>query len=150
MAKQTLAHWIDKDGVSDFFYCTNCNYKAHYTELHTDTCPNCKAKISGIIEYKEDSDMKYQYYWYYHMVMSKEQADLINEAIKNHNWDAFCIAKGIYETEWFKKSCNFKDPAKVIFFPDVIYKIEEDGEGEHIPLNEETFKLITDSEYECG
>ena len=42
------AEWVDKDGISDFFYCSNCDYKAHYTEINKVQCPNCKAKITGI------------------------------------------------------------------------------------------------------
>ena len=36
-----LAEWVDKDGISDFFYCSNCGYKKHYTES-SSFCPNCK------------------------------------------------------------------------------------------------------------
>ena len=41
------AEWVDKDGISDFFYCSNCNYKAHYTEIKKVQCPRCKAIIIG-------------------------------------------------------------------------------------------------------
>ena len=38
--------WIDKDGVSDYFYCSKCDYKEHYSRC-SYFCPNCGATMKG-------------------------------------------------------------------------------------------------------
>ena len=36
------AHWEDRDGISDFMYCSNCGGKKHYSEKWKG-CPYCLA-----------------------------------------------------------------------------------------------------------
>lgn len=37
-------HWEDKDGISDFMYCSNCGGKKHYSEKWIG-CPYCLADM---------------------------------------------------------------------------------------------------------
>jgi len=41
------AIWL---GISDFFYCSCCGYKIHYTELYRNHCPLCKTIMKGTIK----------------------------------------------------------------------------------------------------
>lgn len=93
----------------------------------------------------------YTYYFYHHM-METDQLNRVEAAIMNHNWEAFQLAKGIYDSMDYKKMClGFKDPERVIYFPDHIHHYSSDSSrAETIELTEETFKLITDIDCECG
>ena len=91
---------------------------------------------------------KYIYFWYDHMMLRGTKViDYIKKAIEEHDWKTFCV---------FKKMLDVGDQystkgTKMIFFPNTILVLDEDGDfKEHIPLNEENFKKITENEYECG
>ena len=38
------AYWEDRDGISDFMYCSNCGGKKHYSEKWIG-CPYCLADM---------------------------------------------------------------------------------------------------------
>ena len=46
-------HWEDRDGISDFMYCSNCGGKKHYSEKWIG-CPYCLADMRETKEEKED------------------------------------------------------------------------------------------------
>ena len=95
---------------------------------------------------------RYTYCFYHHM-MDSDQLERVEAAIRNHNWEAFQLAKGIYDSMDYKKMCpGFKDPENVIYFPDHIHYYSDDSSrrAETIELTEETFKLITNVDCECG
>ena len=48
-----MGHWIDKDGISDFMYCSNCGGKKHYSEKWIG-CPYCLADMRE--SYKAESE----------------------------------------------------------------------------------------------
>ena len=53
--KPKTGRWIDKDGISDFMYCSNCGGKKHYSEKWIG-CPYCLADMRE--SYKEESEDK--------------------------------------------------------------------------------------------
>ena len=53
--KPKIGRWIDKDGISDFMYCSNCGGKKHYSEKWIG-CPYCLADMRE--SYKEESEDK--------------------------------------------------------------------------------------------
>ena len=53
--KPKMGRWIDKDGISDFMYCSNCGGKKHYSEKWIG-CPYCLADMRE--SYKEESEDK--------------------------------------------------------------------------------------------
>ena len=85
--------------------------------------------------------MDYIYYWYDHMLLrSNGDAQKVEEAINNKDFDAFMKLKKKYsERKWE-------------YFPNVIH-VWKDGEGfvGELDVNvRENFNLITHHEYECG
>lgn len=51
--KPKMRRWIDKDGISDFMYCSNCGGKKHYSEKWIG-CPYCLADMRE--SYKGESE----------------------------------------------------------------------------------------------
>lgn len=82
------------------------------------------------------------YYWYDHLLLRKNgDAEKVQQAIKNHDYDAFMELYNKYEGY------------EVLFFPKIAYIYEKDSDeiiGEVLITNRNGFSLINDSEYECG
>ena len=77
------------------------------------------------------------YFWYDHMVLRNTgEAEIVEEAIKTHDFDTFCKIKERYP-----------DTDDVCFFP--AYAMDDNGEKVDITTRD-GFNLINRSEYECG
>lgn len=94
---------------------------------------------------------QYVYCWYHHM-MPRDQQHRIEDTIMHHNWEAFQLARGIYDSMDYKKLCpGFKEPETVVYFPDhIFYYPDGSSEFQSIELTEETFNKITSEDCECG
>lgn len=81
------------------------------------------------------------YYWYDHCILrTTGEANIVQKAIEEHNYDSFMK---IYN--------KYKDKT-ILYFPETatIYDDEDNFIGTINILNEQNFKLIDYSEYECG
>lgn len=77
------------------------------------------------------------YLWYTHLnpkVNTKE----IETAIINHDWITF------------KKWLDWQKKQKLVYFPEYADIFINGKPFGKLLINEETFKLITDNDYECG
>ena len=83
------------------------------------------------------NEMRIIYFWYYHL-NPKVKTREIESAINNHDWKTF------------EKWLEWQEEQDLVYFPeyaDVYINGEYFGE---LLINEETFNLITNNEYECG
>lgn len=77
------------------------------------------------------------YFWYHHL-NPKVNKRKVETAINNHKWKKF------------KKWLKWQEEQDFVYFPEyaVVY-INGEYFG-RLLINEQTFNLITDNEYECG
>lgn len=77
------------------------------------------------------------YFWYHHLHPEVNKKKIC-AAINNHDWKTF--------KEWLE----WQKEQEFVYFPEnaVVY-INGEYFGELL-INEETFNLITDNDYECG
>lgn len=93
--------------------------------------------------------MKYNYYWYHHNAMSTKRLHWINRRIREHDWEAFCTVKEMYDADDSKYKISTRG-TPMLYFPDTIQVIHPDGTQSHIKMNSKNIKLITYSECENG
>lgn len=86
--------------------------------------------------------LEYVYYWYDHMVLrSNGDAEKVEQAIENKDFDAFMQMKKKYSRK------------KWVYFPDVIHVWDNDARDfvDELDINvRENFMKIDHAEYECG
>lgn len=83
------------------------------------------------------TEIRIVYLWYYHLnpdVNTKE----IETAIKNHDWKTF--------EKWLK----WQETQKLEYFPSYASVFINSNYIGELLINEQTFKQITDNDYECG
>lgn len=87
-------------------------------------------------------ELKLNYYWYHHGMLSDDFKEEIEQIIKNHDYDSFISIKRMLD-----KLYDF------CFLPDIAFVCDENDEYDFEEvniLNRENFNKIVYEEYECG
>lgn len=83
------------------------------------------------------TEIRVVYFWYYHLNPKVNKKE-IETAINNHDWKTF------------KKWLIWQEKQKLVYFPDYADVYINGKYYGQLVINEKTFHLITDNDYECG
>ena len=95
----------------------------------------------------DNSDTYVMYVYYDHLILRRTgETKVVEKAIRNHDFDTFMKLYNKYPPY------VSRDGASEVFFPDVAYIKNMDGEtiGELDITTPEGFNQIDDVDYECG